>query len=454
MAHPASRSPSQATSRSLSSMHSTRCLPTIGVVKTRSIPRQCDALNFRGARPSRSGRASEWHPGSIAKSQFDPSAWIQRLADELEAVATRVKISGSIQHLLGTPPYESNEGDRQWHLSKFRAFAARAKTDPEASRAFDEAWLSLDFDPVQARGMVREHPLLGCGVVGSGSNEKVGLVFLTLVRETRLKELVENLTKLTVRDGGLRAATLLHEFLDAGARCELQGHEILLLHGLDPGARRDLGPDAYLAPYRDAQLTFDLPDTPEKWITDHFGGSKDADATSVLVRGLTWGPAVAPTAGAGGVIESEHQFILHHAVMWEEEDVDMLPGLLEEAQAAYPDLSGCSFDKGFYSPSNRRQLDERLQLNAMPRKGRLSKADRERETAPDFVAARREHAAVESAIHNLEQRGFERVLAHGPEGFARMVALSVLAANVHRIGVLLQRRARERLKRGSLARAA
>ena len=154
------------------------------------------------------------------------------------------------------------------------------------------------------------------------------------------------------------------------------------------------------------------------------------------------------------VIESEHQFILHHAVMWEEEDVDMLPGLLEEAQALSPELRGCSFDKGFYSPSNRRRLDERLQLNAMPRKGRLSQADRERETAPEFVAARREHAAVESAIHNLEQRGFERVLAHGPEGFARMVALSVLAANVHRIGVMLQRRARERLKRGSLARAA
>ena len=154
------------------------------------------------------------------------------------------------------------------------------------------------------------------------------------------------------------------------------------------------------------------------------------------------------------VLESEHQCILHHAVMGEEEDVDLLPGLLEEAQASYPDLSGCSFDKGFYSPSNRRRLDERLQLNAMPRKGRLSKADRERETAPEFVAARREHAAVESAIHNLEQRGFERVLAHGPEGFARMVALSVLAVNVHRIGVLLQRRARERLKRGSLARAA
>ena len=154
------------------------------------------------------------------------------------------------------------------------------------------------------------------------------------------------------------------------------------------------------------------------------------------------------------VIESEHQFILHHAVMWEEEDVDMLPGLIEEAQALSPELRGCSFDKGFYSPSNRRRLDERLQLNAMPRKGRLSKADRERETAPEFVAARREHAAVESAINNLEQRGFERVLAHGPEGFARMVALSVLAANVHRIGVMLQRRARERLKRGGLARAA
>ena len=58
---------------------------------------------------------------------------------------------------------------------------------------------------------------------------------------------------------------------------------------------------------------------------------------------------------------------------------------------------------------------------------------------------RRQHPAIESAINNPEHRGLDRVLAQGAGGFARTVALSAGALNVHRIG-LLQRRA-GRLKR-------
>ena len=86
-------------------------------------------------------------------------------------------------------------------------------------------------------------------------------------------------------------------------------------------------------------------------------------------------------------------------------------------------------------------------MNALPRKGRLSKADREREGAPAFRAARRAHATVESAINNLEQRGLGRVRARGADGFERMVGLAVLAGNLHRIGLVLQRAERARLKR-------
>ena len=122
-------------------------------------------------------------------------------------------------------------------------------------------------------------------------------------------------------------------------------------------------------------------------------------------------------------------------------------GRLAEAQELYPCLAACSFDKGFHSPANRERLDAALELNALPRKGRLSKADREREGAPAFRAARRAHAAVESAINNLEQRGLGRVRARGADGFERMVGLAVLAGNLHRIGLVLQRAERARLKR-------
>ena len=112
--------------------------------------------------------------------------------------------------------------------------------------------------------------------------------------------------------------------------------------------------------------------------------------------------------------------------------------LVEKTQARFADIRMCSFDRGFHSPNNRRRLDEMLELNALLRKGYLSKAERKREQEPEFTAMRRQHPAVESAIDNLEHRGLERVRSHGAGGFERTVALA--AANLHRIGQLLQRR--------------
>ncbi len=45
----------------------------------------------------------------------------------------------------------------------------------------------------------------------------------------------------------------------------------------------------------------------------------------------------------------------------------------------------------------------------MPRKGRLSKADRVRESGEAFSGARRAHAAGGPAINSLEHRGLDRV---------------------------------------------
>ena len=147
------------------------------------------------------------------------------------------------------------------------------------------------------------------------------------------------------------------------------------------------------------------------------------------------------------LIEDQHQFILHHRILWRGEDVDVAVSLVQQAQALYPALRACSFDRGFHSPANRLKLDALLDLNALPKQGRLSRADREREEAEGFVAARQAHPAIESAINGLEHRGLDRVRSHGADGFARAVALSVLAANLHRIGLLLQQRERKRGRR-------
>ena len=66
---------------------------------------------------------------------------------------------------------------------------------------------------------------------------------------------------------------------------------------------------------------------------------------------------------------------------------------------------------------------------------------------PTGPAGARQHPAVESAINNLEHRGLDRVRSHGADGFAHTVALSILAVNLHRIGVLVRRRMREAERR-------
>ena len=154
------------------------------------------------------------------------------------------------------------------------------------------------------------------------------------------------------------------------------------------------------------------------------------------------------------VVESAEQFILSHRIMWSEQDVEVAVEVVEQTQAQYPGLRGCSFDKGYYSPGNRQRLDGVLESCVMPKKGRLSEADKEREGTARHVEGRRKHAAVEAGIANLEQRGLDRVREHGRDGFERAIGLSVLAANVHRLGLILQRKERRRLKRERLRLAA
>ena len=147
------------------------------------------------------------------------------------------------------------------------------------------------------------------------------------------------------------------------------------------------------------------------------------------------------------IMEDQHQFILNHIVMWEGSDVDVAVPIVASTQALFPDLRACSFDRGFHSPGNRTRLDEMLEMNALPAKGRLSKANQAREADPDFCAARKQHPSVESAINHLEHNGLDRILSHGADGFERSVALSILGANIHRLGKILQKKRRRAEKR-------
>ena len=140
------------------------------------------------------------------------------------------------------------------------------------------------------------------------------------------------------------------------------------------------------------------------------------------------------------VIEDQYQFVLHHRIMWQESDDKVAVPIIEEARQRYPLLNQCSFDKGYYSKANVIELNRQLDNVILPKKGRCNQEEKAWQESELFGEARRQHSGVEACINNLEVRGLNRCLSYGKEGFERHVALSIVATNLHRIGLLLQRK--------------
>ena len=147
------------------------------------------------------------------------------------------------------------------------------------------------------------------------------------------------------------------------------------------------------------------------------------------------------------VVEDQYQFILHHQVMEQTQDVDIATDIVKDTQKKFPSMRTCSFDKGFHSPNNQKELANCLDEVILPKKGKRSSEEKTREHTKPFRKARRQHSAVESAINGLEHNGLDRCPDHGIDGFKRYVALGILSRNLQRIGSILLEKERALLKR-------
>ncbi len=156
------------------------------------------------------------------------------------------------------------------------------------------------------------------------------------------------------------------------------------------------------------------------------------------------------------VLEDQYRFVLHHQVMEQTTDDQIAVEMIEETRKRFPQLVSVSLDKGFHSPANQRELQEHLDRVVLPKKGKLSAADKARESDGEFIRLRRAHCAVESAINALEVHGLDRCPDHGIDGFKRYVAMAVVARNIQRMGAILydQERERKKRKRGPYKKAA
>ena len=100
-------------------------------------------------------------------------------------------------------------------------------------------------------------------------------------------------------------------------------------------------------------------------------------------------------------------------------------------------ISQCSADRGFYDKVDI-EIMKLHDINVIiPKKGKPSEAELQRESAPAFIKARHSHSAIESNINELEHRGLNRCPDNGIHGMYRYVGLAIIAYNLRRIGQIL-----------------
>jgi len=149
------------------------------------------------------------------------------------------------------------------------------------------------------------------------------------------------------------------------------------------------------------------------------------------------------------IIQDKAGFILKYQIMDHITDDKVVVPAMKELQERYGDkIQSASFDRGFYTPANRTELEKILALICLPKKGNHSQEDREREGSPEFLNARKRHPGIESCIHALGAgNGLVLCRDKKEKGYRRYVALGVLGRNLQVLGTILLKKAKKKQKR-------
>jgi IS5 family transposase len=97
-----------------------------------------------------------------------------------------------------------------------------------------------------------------------------------------------------------------------------------------------------------------------------------------------------------------------------------------------------SFDRGFHSPENQRELAKIVKHPCLPMPGRHQAAEQAEAASIEFRQARQRHPGIESAIAALQSgNALTRCRDRTERGFRRYLQLGVLGRNLHVLGKLL-----------------
>jgi IS5 family transposase len=140
------------------------------------------------------------------------------------------------------------------------------------------------------------------------------------------------------------------------------------------------------------------------------------------------------------VIEDGAGFVCHYAVLPHgAQDRDVLVGEMRPLQDRLDGrIRSASFDRGFHSPENQRELAQIVAQACLPMTGRHQAERQEQEATVEFRAARQRHPGIESAIGALQSgNGLDRCRDHSFGNYCRYVGLGILGRNLHVLGKLL-----------------
>lgn len=101
-------------------------------------------------------------------------------------------------------------------------------------------------------------------------------------------------------------------------------------------------------------------------------------------------------------------------------------------------IQDASFDRGFYSPENERELQKIIDVPCLPPSHRNHYAERMKNASVRFRNSRQSHPGVESAIGALQNgNGLKRCRDKSEKGFERYLGLAILGRNLQVLGKLL-----------------
>jgi IS5 family transposase len=146
------------------------------------------------------------------------------------------------------------------------------------------------------------------------------------------------------------------------------------------------------------------------------------------------------------VFEDAAGFLVQGVLMGRDEsDQDVAVRETRTLQTTFDDrVKRLSFDRGFHSPENQKELSELVDHLCLPKPGAKQSVVQQSNADDEFLSAQQNHPGVESAIGALQSgNALKRCRDHSETGFERYMHLAILGRNLHTLGRLLIAREKE-----------